>query len=378
MNHSPNETVFAITTAWEGLDMAIEASRVDQEESSSFSATEEVIVKEQPIEASKNAFIVPLGVIVAFMLGVFYYVAQTRKTKYPSSSTPSSSSLRTQADVTKTTEALSMARRAAMARQEKARAAEKERLVRKRNARAKELEKKRQDLMMHKALKSSTTVAETYCQPASPDQTNNRESTFSATNFSTNQNDSNHVGPIYESGVTRYYHIPHLPKAEKTMEMLIRIAKEFEPILTRRGYQVYSVSEMCCCCDGLDTGELAGHRRRVQAGQKISGVEQHQCGGYNRTMRRARGKTRHSIHLRMRHPKNHSMVRSYAEIVTTMCHELAHCEQQNHSDKFYDLMDEIKQEYLRLMSGAPPLEEYAQSNGGFDIYQPSTGAFRSV
>lgn len=337
-------------------------------------AAERVIVNEQNIEP-RNTFIFAFGLTVAFMLySTYYYVTQTGDDKCPP---PSSIFPRTQKDFAKDAEAQAMARRAAMERQEKARAVEKERTARKRAARAKAIENQQQALMLHKAVKPSSTSAELYCQPVFPKETNHGP-TFSVTN-ATNQNAvTPHVGPIYESGVTRYYHVPHLPKADKTKEMLARIAKEFEPILTRRGYQVYTVSEMCCCGDGLDTGELAGHRRRVQAGQKINGAEQHQCGGYNRTVYRGRGKTRHSIHLRMRHPKNHSIVQSYAELVTTMCHELAHCEQQNHSDKFYDLMNEIKQEYVRLISGAAPLEAYAESNNGFDIYQASTGAWRST
>jgi len=64
--------------------------------------------------------------------------------------------------------------------------------------------------------------------------------------------------PVYDDGLTVFRHMPHLPQADLAAAMLQRLAQEFMPILRERGYNVRSVSEFCCCGDGLDY-ELGGH-----------------------------------------------------------------------------------------------------------------------
>jgi hypothetical protein len=46
--------------------------------------------------------------------------------------------------------------------------------------------------------------------------------------------------------------IPKLPNASQAESLLLRVVREFQPIIARRGYNVASISEMCCCNDGLD------------------------------------------------------------------------------------------------------------------------------
>ena len=174
-------------------------------------------------------------------------------------------------------------------------------------------------------------------------------------------------GILAEEGVTRYYCIPGLLHADEVARMLKQIAREFAPIIKRRGYQVYSVSEMCCCGDGLDMNELGGHLKRVKDGAKIAGHEQHECGGYNRTRFTGKSKTRHTIHLRVRLVQNHNVIIPYGMVVNTMCHELAHCVHHGgHPPAFYDLMEEIKQEYQSVVMGKHR-QQYG-STSEFDIY----------
>jgi len=187
---------------------------------------------------------------------------------------------------------------------------------------------------------------------------------------------SNSGGLVAENGITRYFTIPNLSNSKYTASHMKRIAEEFMPIIHRRGFKVYSVSEMCCCGDALDTGELGGHTRHVRPDQKIDGHDYRDCGGYNRIMHRGRGKTRHTIHLRMRQPTNHDALLGYPYLVDVMCHELAHCLHRDHSESFYDCMAEIKKEHSRLTSGLESPENYG---GGplneFNIYQSRSSSY---
>ena len=133
---------------------------------------------------------------------------------------------------------------------------------------------------------------------------------------------------------TKIAHIPTLGGAEETLRMLRRIHQEFFPIIQRRGYHVVSVSEMCCCGDGVD--HLPHRRRKTR-------VMPNNVLGYNRSMF---GRTKfHTIHLRLRDPRNHHRLLSYEEVAGTMAHELAHCEHGPHNAKFYKLMDEIQEQH---------------------------------
>jgi DNA-dependent metalloprotease WSS1 len=133
-------------------------------------------------------------------------------------------------------------------------------------------------------------------------------------------------------------HMPSLSQADHAASLLQRIHREFFPIVQRRGYSVLSVSEMCCCGDGLDAAAGGRKKRRPQP---------HNILGYNQT-RFGRTNT-HTIHLRLRQPTNHRVFYDYDDIAGTMSHELAHCEVSPHSAKFYRLMDEIQEQHAVFM-----------------------------
>lgn len=135
-------------------------------------------------------------------------------------------------------------------------------------------------------------------------------------------------------------HIPTLPSAEQAKALLERVVREFEPIAQQRGYNILSVSEFCCCNDGLD---FEPHRKR-----KIRKAANN-LWGYNQTTWAGRSKA-HSIHLRLRHAQSHSRFHEYEDVAGTMAHELAHCEHGPHNDKFYKLMDDILDQHAGLMA----------------------------
>ena len=62
-----------------------------------------------------------------------------------------------------------------------------------------------------------------------------------------------------------------------------------------------------------------------------------------------------------------------------MCHELAHCRHSHHTDSFYKLAEQIKQEYAARLTNDPcVLDEYFQSEqqifGDFNVYQSTLRA----
>ena len=209
--------------------------------------------------------------------------------------------------------------------------------------------------------------------------------------------------PIFDDGRTVFRHLIHLPGEEKIASTLKRIQEEFLPIIRYHRYDVKLVTEMCCCGDGIDY-ELGGHRRRVQRFQRINGLDQEYCGGYNRTCYAARAsrspgligsnwgrKSIHTIHLRMRDPHNHCTLLPYDMVKETMAHEISHCVHQNHSKPFWDLMYDILKEHVILVkvkneTGKIPSKYYSGSGnddhndnkpdskqfGGFNIYGSST------
>lgn len=178
------------------------------------------------------------------------------------------------------------------------------------------------------------------------------------------------MGPQYQYDTNQpqkdipVQHIPPLSQADTAKAILHRIKSEFEPIIRRRGYQVHSITEMCCCSDGLDhcphTFSNRNHRKTKIMPDNVL--------GYNLTMgyRRQRNKdgpsssssssssSTHRIHLRLRYPPsagswNHHTLYDYEHIAGTMCHELAHCVHGNHDAQFYKLMDEIMEEHSLLL-----------------------------
>mmetsp|Transcript_31204 Transcript_31204/g.47202 ORF Transcript_31204/g.47202 Transcript_31204/m.47202 type:complete len:415 (+) Transcript_31204:255-1499(+) len=156
-------------------------------------------------------------------------------------------------------------------------------------------------------------------------------------------------------------HIPDLPNSDATQNLLQRIHSEFFPIVKRRGFRISSISEMCCCGDGLDfvgsesrrAKRPKRRRRRVMASNVL---------GYNQTVSGRWGKI-HTIHLRLRNAKNHQQLLSYEEVAGTMAHELAHCVHGAHSAAFYKLMDEIQEEHAVLLARGVTTESFLVGKG---------------
>jgi len=165
-------------------------------------------------------------------------------------------------------------------------------------------------------------------------------------------------------------HIPDLSSSEYAASILQRIQKEFTTIVQRRGYSVTSVTEMCCCDDGYNymetttrhaknnrNGGSTKRRRNIRTmPNNVLGYNLTQGTRYNNNSnsndKRKKYSSIHRIHLRLRHPNNHSSFYSYEDIAGTMCHELAHCEYGRHDKNFYKCMDDIMEQYsLYLVRG---------------------------
>jgi hypothetical protein len=163
-------------------------------------------------------------------------------------------------------------------------------------------------------------------------------------------------------------HIPNLEGDQHAASLLRRIHSEFQLIVEKRQYILTSVTEMCCCEDGLDHmhSKNSGGKRGRKTRRMPNGVL-----GYNLTQGSRNGNSVHRIHLRLRHPTNHTFY-PYEDIAGTMCHELAHCERGPHDAKFYKLMDEIMEQHAVYMvrglvvdkSGFPMGNDNAHVLGG--------------
>lgn len=140
-------------------------------------------------------------------------------------------------------------------------------------------------------------------------------------------------------------HIPTLPNAQHAETLLQRVVREFQPIVTRRNYNVLSISEMCCCNDGLDfQPTAAGAKRRKRR------IMSHNIWGYNQTTFGRNRNNSHTIHVRLRHPTDHARLLSYEDVAGTLAHEISHCEHSQHNAKFYKLMDDILDEHAGLLA----------------------------
>lgn len=190
------------------------------------------------------------------------------------------------------------------------------------------------------------------------------------------------VLPVFDDGLTSYRHLPHLFDADAAERMLNRIAREFTPIIRQRGYDVKSVTEFCCCGDGLDY-ELGGHSSCIRPGCKIEGHDQDDIEGYNRVNCLGRGgRTVHTIHLRLRDQDRHDTLKDYGSVSRTMAHELAHCVHRHHEPSFFLLMNEIIQQHavvVRDLQLGPSnnastwmFPEMEQQMEEFNVYQSST------
>jgi DNA-dependent metalloprotease WSS1 len=149
-------------------------------------------------------------------------------------------------------------------------------------------------------------------------------------------------------------HITTLPNPDAAKSLLEQVVREFAPIVSRRGYNVRTVSEMCCCGDGLT-------KRR---GGRLMGSN---IWGYNQTHTMSSSDTKyHEIHLRLRHAKMHTRLHDYEDVAGTLAHELAHCEHGPHNQHFYKLMDEILDEHAGLMSsGLAALHQKNSTSAAF-------------
>jgi DNA-dependent metalloprotease WSS1 len=150
-------------------------------------------------------------------------------------------------------------------------------------------------------------------------------------------------------------HIATLPNAAEALALLQRVCHEFQPILQRRGYNVLSVSEMCCCGDGLCPRKQQGRKNKKIMASNVLGYNQTTFFSGATTSRRGnKNKNKnnkmksHTIHLRLRHPQDHARLYLYEDVAGTMAHELSHCEIGPHNDAFNKLMDDILEEHMVL------------------------------
>ena len=186
---------------------------------------------------------------------------------------------------------------------------------------------------------------------------------------------SNNDSPT-ASSTFRIQQIPTLPNNEYAASLLRRIQDEFGLIVEKRGYCLTTVTEMCCCGDGLDhLNSTSSSQSGGKRGRKTRKMPNNVL-GYNFTQgtsrsRNSSNRSVHRIHLRLRHPTKHTFY-SYEDIAGTMCHELAHCERGPHDASFYKLMDEIIEQHAVYMvkgmvldkSGFPLGDDSAHVLGG--------------
>ena len=148
-----------------------------------------------------------------------------------------------------------------------------------------------------------------------------------------------HGPPQKQIGALPLHTIPGLPQNDVCVATLERIHKEFLPIIKRRGFNVRSISELCCCGDGLDHCVVRG-RKKGKCRRMSNNVL-----GYNQT---TFGRIKsHSIHLRLRRPIDHLLL-PWEDVAGTMAHELSHCVHQNHGPGFFKLMEEILEEHATI------------------------------
>jgi WLM domain len=169
--------------------------------------------------------------------------------------------------------------------------------------------------------------------------------------------------PVFDDGLIVFRNLFQMPNAQQTAATLRRLAHEFIPILRQRQYNVTSVSEFCCCGDGMDY-QLGGQSLSVRPGERIAGHESERVMGYNRVVLLHDGTNQYcgkrpfgidtarytsSIHLRLRSPSDHSQFVSYEQVCEHFCHELAHCVYHDHSTAFYALMRDIQKQHRAKM-----------------------------
>eukprot|EP00978_Attheya_sp_CCMP212_P017198 scaffold45621_cov56-Attheya_sp.AAC.3 len=180
--------------------------------------------------------------------------------------------------------------------------------------------------------------------------------------YSSDRYEDEHASSSSSSGAALFQiqHISDLPNADVAQALLRRINAEFFPIVQRRGWRVTSVTEMCCCDDGIH--ELGGKNNKRRRKKKSM---PNNVWGYNQTHFSQRGKC-HTIHLRLRQPGPSHALLPYEDVAGTMSHELAHCHVGPHNVKFYKLMDEIQEQHATLL-----ITGLVKDTNGFPINSPT-------
>jgi DNA-dependent metalloprotease WSS1 len=201
---------------------------------------------------------------------------------------------------------------------------------------------------------------------SSLDSSSNTNSKPNATSVSTSDSMNN---------LPNCYHIPTFTNEQPAKILLNRIVQEFIPIIQRRKYNILSISELCCCSDGLDytTTTTTTNNKRRRKIRKVS----NNIWGYNRTVFNNYSNKQHTIHIRLRHPTNHQLFLSYEDIAGTLAHELSHCVYGPHDTKFFQLMDTILDEHASIMasklSSSSSSSFYTNNNGTSNHPIPFSG-----
>jgi WLM domain len=160
--------------------------------------------------------------------------------------------------------------------------------------------------------------------------------------------------PLFDDGIIIIRNMFQLPHADRSANMLRRLAHDFLPIIRQRGYNVNSVSEFCCCGDGMDY-HLGGKSLSARPGTRIAGHDSENVMGYNRILHKCNARIGatsgyiSSIHLRLRLPKSHSHFIRYEDLCENFCHELAHCVHHDHGPQFYALMRELQDQHAEIL-----------------------------
>lgn len=236
-------------------------------------------------------------------------------------------------------------------------------------------------LLLHQKASRDSLVRQP-CQ-----STNDKTGSTKARNLKTygfSQDADSRYLPVYDDGMTVFRHLPDLPASEHVASLLHQLALDFGPIIASRNFNVSSVSEFCCCGDGMEYhhGNNGGCGRgvstRAAIGRTIAGDPACHVAGYNQLHHTvgtgnwrtpagfvggmSKANPPNSIHLRFRRLPTMSSAISvlpslpleshsppvfvpYHELCQNMAHELAHCVYRHHRPEFFVLMNDILSEW---------------------------------
>jgi hypothetical protein len=185
----------------------------------------------------------------------------------------------------------------------------------------------------------------------------NSNSSSQKNNNNNNNNNNEYCQPVGNKSskppptVIPLLSISGLSQQDVCDSTLKRIHMEFIPIIQRRNYYIKSISEMCCCGDGLKGSRIMGKN----------------VWGYNSTTRGGTGRQSSRIHLRLRDPNDHTRLLPWEDVAGTMAHEMAHCVHQNHNKNFFKLMEEILDEHFNNQIYGPTGPSFLQPKNGNSI-----------